>query len=105
MTVIEKLEKHSDVGFAFILLTPDDKGCKGGQENNLLPRARQNVVFEFGLFVGKLGRNRVCCLYTGNVELPSDLHGLVYLPFNNSVNEIQLDIVKELRAAGYEVNI
>ena len=105
LTIIEKLEKHSDVGFAFILLTPDDKGCKGGQENNLLPRARQNVVFEFGLFVGKLGRNRVCCLYTGDIEPPSDLHGLVYLPFNNSVNEIQLDIVKELRAAGYEVNI
>lgn len=105
MTVIEKFEKHSDVGFAFILLTPDDKGCKKEQVNNFLPRARQNVVFEFGFFVGKLGRNRVCCLYTGDVELPSDLHGLIYLQFKSSVNEIQLDIVKELRAAGYEVKI
>jgi predicted nucleotide-binding protein len=105
MTVIEKLEKHSDVGFAFVLLTPDDKGCQKGQEDNLLPRARQNVVFEFGLFVGKLGRNRVCCLYTGDVELPSDLQGLVYLPFKSSINEVRLDIVKELRAAGYEVKI
>ncbi|HBR22670.1 MAG TPA: nucleic acid-binding protein [Nitrospiraceae bacterium] len=105
MTIIEKLEKHSDVGFAFILLTPDDKGCKEGQEDNLRPRARQNVVFEFGLFAGKLGRNRVCCLYTGDIEPPSDLHGLIYLPFKNSVNESQLDIVKELRAAGYEVKI
>ncbi|MBT9168118.1 MAG: hypothetical protein DDT22_00735 [candidate division WS2 bacterium] len=105
MTIIEKLEKHSEVGFAFILLTPDDKGCKEGQENNLLPRARQNVVFEFGLFVGKLTRNRVCCLYTGDIELPSDLQGLLYLPFKNSVNEIQSDIVKELRAAGYEIRI
>lgn len=105
MTVIEKLEKHSDVGFAFILLTQDDKGCQKGQENNLLPRARQNVVFEFGLFVGKLGRNRVCCIYTGDVELPSDLQGLVYLPFKSSVNEVQLDIVRELRAAGYDVKI
>jgi predicted nucleotide-binding protein len=105
MTIIEKLEKHSDVGFAFVLLTPDDKGCKKDQEDNLLPRARQNVVFEFGLFAGKLGRNRVCCLYTGNVDPPSDLQGLVYLPFKSSVNEVQLDIVKELRAAGYEVNI
>jgi hypothetical protein len=104
LTVIEKLEKHSDVGFAFVLLTPDDKGCQKDKDN-LLPRARQNVVFEFGLFVGKLGRNRVCCLYTGNVDLPSDLQGLVYLPFKDSVNEIQLDIVKELKAAGYEVNL
>ncbi|MEW6482131.1 MAG: TIR domain-containing protein [bacterium] len=96
MTLIEKLERHYDVGFAFVLLTPDDKGCQKGQENNLLPRARQNVVFEFGLFVGKLSRNRVCCLYTGEVEIPSDLQGLVYLPFKSSVNEIQLDIVREL---------
>lgn len=105
MTLIEKLEKHSDVGFAFILLTPDDVGESIENKDNLKPRARQNVVFEFGLFVGKIGRNRVCCLYKGNTELPSDLHGLVYLPFEKSVNEIQLDIVKELRAAGYEVNI
>lgn len=106
ITIIEKLEKHSsDVGFAFVLLTPDDKGCQNGQENNLLPRARQNVIFEFGLLVSKLGRNRVCYLRTGNVEVPSDLDGAIYLSFNNSVNEIELKIVKELRAAGYDVKI
>lgn len=105
LTIIEKLEKYSDVGFAFILLTPDDIGNTKGQENNPLPRARQNVVFEFGLFAGKLGRNRVCCLHAGDVELPSDLHGLVYLPFKNSINEIQLNIVKELKAAGYNIQI
>lgn len=105
MTIIEKLEEHSDVGYAFVLLTPDDLGYKKGEEDNPLPRARQNVVFEFGLFVGKLGRGRVCCLYTGGVELPSDLQGLVYLDFESSVNEKELDIVRELRAAGYEVKI
>lgn len=105
MTVIEKLEKHLDVGFAFVLLTPDDVGESVENKDNLKPRARQNVVFEFGLFVGKLGRDRVRCLYKGGVELPSDLQGLVYFPFNSSVNEIQLDIVKELRAAGYKVEI
>ncbi len=105
MTIIEKLEEHSDVGFAFVLLTPDDIGNQKNKKDNLLPRARQNVVFEFGLFVGKLGRERVCCLYTGEVELPSDLHGLVYIPFKSSINEVQLDIVKELRAAGYDVKI
>lgn len=104
MTVIEKLEKNSDVGYAFILLTPDDLGKKKGDSSDL-PRARQNVVFEFGLFIGKLGRGNVCCLYTGNVELPSDLQGIVYVPFETSVNEVQLDIVKELRAIGYEINL
>ncbi len=105
MTVIEKLEKYSDVGYAFVLLTPDDVGGKRGQDNYLASRARQNVVFEFGLFTGRLTRKRVCCLHSGDVELPSDLNGLVYIPFESSVNEKQLDIVKELRAAGYEVKI
>jgi predicted nucleotide-binding protein len=104
MTIIEKLEKHSDVGYAFILLTPDDKGCLNN-EAVPVPRARQNVVFEFGLFVGKLGREKVCCIHSGNVELPSDLNGLVYLPFISSVHEVQLDIIKELKAAGYQLQI
>ena len=74
-------------------------------KTNLKPRARQNVVFEFGLFVGKLGRNKVCCLYKGNVKLPSDLDGLVYIPFNLSINEKQIDIIRELKAAGYKVKV
>ena len=108
MTLIEKLEKYSDVGYAFIILTPDDLGTKKDVKNikdSLKPRARQNVVFEFGLFVGKLGRNRVCCLYKGNVKLPSDLDGLVYIPFNLSINEKQIDIIRELKAAGYKVKV
>jgi len=108
MTLIEKLEKYSNVGYAFIILTPDDLGTKKDIKDiktNLKPRARQNVVFEFGLFVGKLGRNKVCCLYKGNVKLPSDLDGLVYIPFNLSINEKQIDIIRELKAAGYKVKV
>lgn len=104
-TLIEKLEKHSDVGYAFVLLTPDDFGSSKEAKNSPSPRARQNVVFEFGMFVGKLTRERVCCLYTGDVELPSDLEGLAYVPFGSSVHETQLNIIKELRAAGYSIDI
>lgn len=105
MTVIEKLEANSsDVGYAFILLTPDDLGCKKGYEKSLKPRARQNVVFEFGMFAGKLKRNKVCCLYSGETEVPSDLQGLVYIQFNTSVTEKQVDIAKELKGAGYTVD-
>lgn len=104
-TLIEKLEKHSEVGYAFIILTPDDLGTNIDNKEDLKPRARQNVVFEFGMFVGKIGRSKVCCLYKGNIELPSDLHGLVYIPFADSLNEIQIDILKELKAAGYGVKI
>lgn len=67
-------------------------------------RARQNVVFELGYFVGKLGRNRVCCLYKRNVTTPSDIAGLIYKSYREHVNEVKFDIVKELKRAGYEVS-
>lgn len=78
LTVIEKLERHSDVRFAVVLLTPDDLGCKAPDSQNLVERARQNVLIELGYFVGKLGRSNVCPLRVGNTEIPSDFSGVVY---------------------------
>ncbi|MBX5326432.1 MAG: TIR domain-containing protein [Candidatus Bathyarchaeia archaeon] len=111
-TIVEKLEKYSDVGYAFVILTPDDLGgpflgkVRGLGANKLEgfhPRARQNVILEFGYFIGRLGRDKVCCLHTGDVELPSDMHGIVYVPFKNSVEEVRQQISEELRAAGYQI--
>jgi len=68
-------------------------------------RARQNVILEFGYFMGLLGRNRVCCLYKGEVELPSDMSGIAYIPFKESVDEVRDKIVKELKAADYKIKI
>lgn len=125
-TIIEKLEGESlEVSYAFIILTPDDLGCldktigksldelTGNKENNeelnkilgyLSPRARQNIILELGYFIGKLGRNRVCCLYKGNVELPSDVHGIAFKKFNDSVEECYKGIIDELRAAGFNTS-
>lgn len=109
-TVIEKFEKHSDVGYAFILLTPDDISYPATQtkqpdeKRGKEYRARQNVILEFGYFIGRLGRTKVCCLYTGDVTLPSDLQGLIYKKFNNSVEEVAYSIRKELKAQGYQLN-
>ena len=110
-TIVEKLEKYSDVGYSFVILTPDDRGgtykgkapILGGHtlENSYF-RARQNVILELGYFIGLLGRDKVCCLYKGDIDLPSDIHGIVYIPFKESVNEVRDMIVKELEAAGYE---
>ena len=142
MTLIEKLEKYSNVGFAFITLTPDDIGVGKmevrklfasvlGKENYAMDdffkwaednseaaataikkmfemykdRARQNVVLEFGYFIGKLSREKICCLYKGNIELPSDMHGVCYVHFDNSINEVKGMILKELTEAGYEVKL
>lgn len=107
MTIIEKFEQHADVGFAFILLTPDEVAYLAAEAE--LPddnrkkefRARPNVIFEFGYFVGRLGRGRTCCLHTGNVTLPSDLSGLIYKRFERNVEEVAYSIQKELKAAGY----
>jgi predicted nucleotide-binding protein len=122
-TIVEKLEKYSDVGYAFVILTPDDWGGTKHDFFNVIDgiasnytdledafhdkelqyRARQNVVLEFGYFIGRLGRDRVCCLYKGNVELPSDMHGIEYVFFNKSVKEKRARIIKELKKAGYEI--
>ena len=61
------------------------------------------MIFEFGYFVGKLGRSRVCCLYTGDVTLPSDISGMIYKRFNASIDEVAYSIIKDLKASGYEV--
>lgn len=71
----------------------------------LKKRARQNVVLEFGYFMGMLGREKVCCLYKGDIELPSDMHGIVYVPFKDSINECSFKILKELKEAGYDLKI
>jgi predicted nucleotide-binding protein len=102
-TVIEKFEAHSDVGFAVVLLTPDDVGGLASA-GELKPRARQNVILELGYFIGKLGRSRVCALYVEGVEIPSDIHGVLYVAYDNA-NGWRLKLAHEIRAAGITVDL
>jgi predicted nucleotide-binding protein len=99
-TIIEKLEANSDVGFAVVLLTPDDEGCKKGDAAQL--RARQNVVLELGYFIGVLSRNRVCALRVGEVEIPSDFLGVVYVQFDSG--QWKQALGKELEEAGFTID-
>jgi len=100
-TVIEKIEAHSDVGFAVVLLTPDDVGGEIGGEGQ--PRARQNVILELGYFVGKLGRSRVAVFRKGDVEVPSDFGGVVYVPLDGGGAWKQA-LASELQEAGFEID-
>lgn len=103
MTIIEKINKYADeVDFGIVLYTPDDLGNvkSEAEQGQLKGRARQNVVFEHGLLIGKLGRNNVTPLVLDNVEIPNDLSGIVYI--NDS--DWQIDIAKEMKSAGYEID-
>lgn len=100
-TIIEKIEHHGDVGFAIVLLTPDDVG--GVSEAELAPRARQNVILELGYFIGRLGRHKVCALKSGELEIPSDYHGVVYQVLD-AAGGWKLSLARELEGAGYEID-
>jgi predicted nucleotide-binding protein len=102
-TVIEKFEAHSEPArFAVVLLSGEDEGRLKGTDN-LAPRARQNVILELGYFVGKLTRARVCALKRGDLEVPSDIVGVVFEPYDDAGAWKQI-IARELQAAGYVID-
>ena len=102
-TIIEKFEDYSQVGFAVVLCTPDDIGSLVSDRDNLKPRPRQNVVLEWGFFIGKLGRNRVCALIKDEVEIPSDNAGIIYIQLDDS-RGWQMELFKELKSAGFAID-
>lgn len=105
-TIIEKFIDYSNVGFALVLLSPDDMAYqRNADPESAKPRARQNVILELGYFLGKLGRDRVVALHTQDegFEMPSDYSGVLFVPFDIS-GRWQFDLVRELKASGYEVD-
>ena len=103
-TIIEKFERQSEkASFAIVLLTPDDCGGLSTEPHEeYRPRARQNVIFELGYFVGRLRRKHVCPIYMAGVEIPSDYHGVVYVPFDES-GRWKHALAKELETAGFPI--
>ncbi len=106
-TIIEKFEQHADdgVGFAVVVITPDDVGGVAGTDaKDLKPRARQNIIFELGYFFGRLGRQCVVALYQSGIELPSDIAGVLYVPFDND-GTWKVRLAKEMKVAGLAVDL
>jgi len=101
-TIIEKIEQYSNVGYGIVLYTPCDMG-KAKDENDYQNRARQNVIFEHGFLIGKLGRRNVCELVKGDIEKPNDISGVVYIPMDDA-DSWKMSIFKELKAIGYEID-
>lgn len=107
-TIIEALE--SEIGqngkckFGIVLLTPDDLGYAKGQEVNVQPRARQNVVLEMGMLIAAIGRQNTVILKKGILEVPSDAQGIIYLQFENHVKEVVPKLAERLRNSGFHIS-
>lgn len=107
-TIIEKFISNSNVGFAIILMSADDVGySKVDGKTKVKDRARQNVIYELGFFTAKLGRKRVVALVenSNKFETPSDIQGVIYIPFDGNDGKWKFDLAKELIESGYDLNI
>jgi predicted nucleotide-binding protein len=108
-TIIEKLENYTnEVNFAVVLATPDDEGYKAGHTDEKAFRARQNVVLELGMLLSKLGRKKVAIILKQqeNMERPSDIQGLIYIPFKDNLEkDAGLLLAKEMHAQGYQIDV
>jgi predicted nucleotide-binding protein len=102
-TIIEKIEENTNVGFAIVLYTPCDLG-KAKDDLDLKERARQNVIFEHGYLIGKLGRQRVSALVKGNVEKPNDISGVVYIDMDNG-GGWKVPLAREMKSVGYDIDM
>ncbi len=107
-TTLEKFHINANVDMAIILLSGDDKGysVKEGARK-VKHRARQNVIFELGYFIGKFNREKVIALVenASNFETPSDLHGVVYTPFDGPDGAWKASVLKELKANGFDIDV
>jgi predicted nucleotide-binding protein len=105
MTVIEKFEDlAARAGFAVVLMTPDDFGYQVGKEEEKKHRPRQNVVLELGYFAAHLGRSKTFVLVKGDIEMPSDVLGLVYERMDNNEGW-KIRLARELKTAGFEIDL
>jgi predicted nucleotide-binding protein len=108
-TLIEVLEKMigkaAQSAFGIVLLTPDDIGrLQEEKPEEAKPRARQNVILEMGMLLASLTRKRCAILQKGFVEQPSNMGGVIFIPFNNHVREAVPKLVQRLEAAGFKLN-
>ena len=101
LTVIEKFEENARGDFVVALLTPDDVG--GPNADELKPRARQNVIFELGYFVGKFGRDKVRALMKEDLEIPSDYSGVLYIPLDEG-GGWKTKLIGEMKSAGLDID-
>ncbi len=96
----------SKVSFAVYLLNPDEKTLFPGLPGKISKaKPRQDTIFELGLLVGKLGRDRVAVLFRRErgVDIPEDFFGVNYVAFD-AAGGWKINLIKLLKASGFEVD-
>ncbi len=88
-TILEKLSEFSDVGYAMVVIESERKRIS-------LTRPNPNVMLELGYLIGLIGREHVLCLVENDATLPTDLRGISYIVFKQSVREASDSILREL---------
>ncbi len=103
-SIIEKFGELSDIDFAIILFTPDDTAAPRNKPKEKQTRVSQNMIFEFGYFLGKLGQGKVCVLCKEGAEIPPDYSGVTYIPMD-SRGGWRVLVAKEIKQAGIEIDL
>ena len=89
------------------MITPDDIGYSTENERSKKYRARQNVVLEMGMLLSKLGRSKIAVVIKKDsnkeIEKPSDIQGILYHSFNESIDKIAHKLARGLKAQGYNI--
>jgi predicted nucleotide-binding protein len=107
-TIIEKLESaRRDAVFAVVIATPDDEGHEKDHPDKKLYRARQNVVLELGMMLAVLGRPKVAILMKSDLKMekPSDIQGLIYIPWKENIIETKLTLAQEMHSQGIKIDL
>jgi len=107
-TIIEKLEENiGQANFGIVLATPDDVGYAKGKDADKKFRVRQNVILELGMLLSKIGRSKVVILLSQQEEMekPSDIQGLIYIPFEKNVEDGKVSLAKEMQRNGYIIDV
>lgn len=103
LDLLGKFQREAETAcFAVVIMSGDDEGRLRASEGEPRPRARQNVIFELGYFIGLLGREKVAVLYESNVEIPSDFGGVVYIQLDQGW---KFGLYRELKEAKIEVDL
>ncbi len=105
-TLVQKFRDYPYVSFAAVLLSSDDLGRHRDQSpESVRQRARQNVIFQLGFLIGKLGRDRVFVLYPEekNFEIPTNYFDVLYTPCDKH-GRWQFDLLRTLKNCGFTID-